>query len=59
MNRIEALTNYYTSYNEDARLRSKHGMVEFLTTPSARGKIWSEQHPICLIFSERNNHDTD
>lgn len=40
MNRIEALTNYYTSRNEDARLRSKHGMVEFLTTPSARGKIW-------------------
>lgn len=32
MERIEALTNYYTSRNEDARLRSKHGMVEFLTT---------------------------
>lgn len=32
MERIEALTNYYTSCNEDARLRSKHGMVEFLTT---------------------------
>lgn len=28
----EALTNYYGSYNEDGRLRSKHGMVEYLTT---------------------------
>ncbi len=32
MERIEALTNYYTAYNEDARLTSKHGMIEFLTT---------------------------
>ena len=32
MERIEALTSYYTTYNEDARLTSKHGMVEFLTT---------------------------
>ena len=32
MERIEALTNYYTTHNEDARLTSKHGMVEFLTT---------------------------
>lgn len=28
----KALTNYYGSYNEDGRLRSKHGMVEYLTT---------------------------
>lgn len=32
MERMEALTNYYTAHNEDARLTSKHGMVEFLTT---------------------------
>ena len=32
MERMEALTNYYTTHNEDARLTSKHGMVEFLTT---------------------------
>ena len=32
MERIEVLTNYYTTHNEDARLTSKHGMVEFLTT---------------------------
>ena len=32
MERIEALTNYYTTYNEDARLAPKRGMVEFLTT---------------------------
>ena len=28
----EILANYYTGYDEDGRLRSKHGMVEFLTT---------------------------
>ncbi len=32
MERMEALTNYYATHNEDARLTSKHGMVEFLTT---------------------------
>ena len=32
MERMEALTNYYTTHNEDARLTSKHGMVGFLTT---------------------------
>lgn len=32
MERMEALTNYYTTHNEDAQLTSKHGMVEFLTT---------------------------
>lgn len=28
----EILANYYTGYDEDGRLCSKHGMVEFLTT---------------------------
>ena len=28
----QLLTEYYGSYNEDGRLRSRHGMVEFLTT---------------------------
>ena len=28
----ELLTEYYSNYNEDGRLRSKHGMVEYLTT---------------------------
>lgn len=32
MERMEALTNYYTTHNEDARLTPKRGMVEFLTT---------------------------
>ncbi len=32
MERMEALANYYATHNEDARLVSKHGMVEFLTT---------------------------
>ncbi len=32
MERMEALTGYYTTHNEDARLTAKHGMVEFLTT---------------------------
>ena len=26
------LINHYSSFNEDARLMSKHGSVEFLTT---------------------------
>ena len=28
----EILTEFYNSYDEDRRLRSRHGMVEFLTT---------------------------
>lgn len=32
METLEALTNYYSGYDEDGRLRSRHGMVEFLTT---------------------------
>lgn len=32
MERMEALTNYYETHQEDARLTSRHGMVEFLTT---------------------------
>lgn len=29
---LDALTAYYSAYDEDGRLRTKHGMVEFLTT---------------------------
>ena len=29
---LNVLTEYYSNYDEDNRLRSKHGMVEFLTT---------------------------
>ncbi|MBE6936994.1 MAG: class I SAM-dependent methyltransferase [Ruminococcaceae bacterium] len=32
MERIEALTTYYTTHDEDSRLASRHGSVEFLTT---------------------------
>ena len=32
MERIEALTTYYTTHDEDSRLTSRHGSVEFLTT---------------------------
>ena len=32
MERIEALTNYYTTHDENTRFDSKHGIVEFLTT---------------------------
>lgn len=32
MERLERLTEYYSGYDEDSRLRSRHGMVEFLTT---------------------------
>lgn len=32
MERLEALTNYYMTHNEDTRLTLKRGMVEFLTT---------------------------
>lgn len=32
MEMLELLTNYYSGYDEDGRLRSRHGMVEFLTT---------------------------
>ena len=32
METLKLLTNYYANYDEDSRLRSQHGMVEFLTT---------------------------
>lgn len=32
METLKILTEYYSSYDEDSRLRSRHGMVEFLTT---------------------------
>lgn len=32
METLKALTEYYSSYNEEGRLQSKHGSVEFLTT---------------------------
>lgn len=32
METLQILTNYYENYNEDNRLCSRHGMVEFLTT---------------------------
>lgn len=32
METLKQLTQYYSTYDEDGRLRSKHGMVEFLTT---------------------------
>lgn len=32
MDTLQALTNYYGSYDEDGRLASRHGMVEYLTT---------------------------
>lgn len=32
METLKLLTEYYSGYDEDNRLRSRHGMVEFLTT---------------------------
>ena len=32
MERMEAIVNYYSSHNEDGRLRTRRGSVEFLTT---------------------------
>lgn len=32
METLKVLTEYYSSYDEDSRLLSKHGMVEYLTT---------------------------
>lgn len=32
METLKALTEYYGNYDEDGRLRSRHGMVEYLTT---------------------------
>lgn len=32
METIEALTNYYSNYDEEGRLLTRHGQVEFLTT---------------------------
>ena len=32
MDMLQRLTEYYSNYDEDGRLRSRHGMVEYLTT---------------------------
>lgn len=32
MDTLQILTNFYSNYDEDGRLRSRHGSVEFLTT---------------------------
>ena len=32
METLKALTEYYTNYDEEGRLLSKHGQVEYLTT---------------------------
>ena len=32
MNTFESLTNYYATHDENSRLESRHGQVEFLTT---------------------------
>lgn len=32
MDTLEILTRYYSNYDEDGRLRSQHGIVEYLTT---------------------------
>lgn len=32
MDTLQVLTDFYSNYDEDGRLRSRHGMVEFLTT---------------------------
>lgn len=32
MNQMDCLTNYYEGYDEEGRLVSKHGMVEYITT---------------------------
>ncbi|MBR2890253.1 MAG: methyltransferase domain-containing protein [Oscillospiraceae bacterium] len=38
METLKVLTDYYSGYDEDGRLRSKHGMVEYLTTMRYIGK---------------------
>lgn len=32
METLQALTQFYSNYDEEGRLLSKHGQVEFLTT---------------------------
>ena len=36
----DCLTQFYSGHDEDARLRSRHGMVEFLTTMRYVEKYW-------------------
>lgn len=45
MERTEALTNYYTTHNEDARLAPKRGMQSWY------GRI-SDYGPLCREISE-------
>lgn len=49
MNTLELLTNYYSSYNEDGRLLSRHGSVEYLTTMHYIEKYLRPGHKIAEI----------
>lgn len=40
MDTVEAVNNYYNQYDEDGRLRSRHGLVEYLTTMRCRSLIY-------------------
>lgn len=48
MERLEALKNYYETHNEDIRLESRHGMVEFLTTIDT----WVQEEALYRIFGK-------
>ena len=43
------LTQFYSGHNEDARLRSRHGMVEYLTTMRYVEKYWKPGDKILEI----------
>ena len=43
------LTNYYERYDENGRLISKHGMVEYLTTMKYVEKYLKLSHTYVLI----------
>lgn len=42
MERMEALTNYYTTHNEDACLTPKRGMVDILTILLRTDMTWMQ-----------------
>jgi hypothetical protein len=50
---FDCLNRYYSDYDEDARLLSKHGQVEFLTTMRYISRNLMPQMRILEIGQER------
>lgn len=53
MEKLKYLTDYYNSYDEDGRLTSKHGQVEFITTVNYIDKYLKKGMRVLEVGAEK------